>query len=336
MPSAAAPAPAWSDAEVDQLLADLHRRGFGTLTRDTVSTQLRMSPRASSFWDELRGSAGQAARAIPRAAVAVRRFAWKRLAVASVAAAVVGIALFSWYRPRAKVKLSPQAIKAVHSEVDLIDVAAFAAGCSPGDTDAHLQRFASGNPEAHDVACLAATGSGTTALAVLEGTPLTDADPVRARRLRRNAASVLVGLGPAAVATLCPRLGDPSGEVRVLASLSLGFADSPEALACVRQALSTGSPDARASATYAMRRQIARGAIDVGEGWRIATGLLGEADPGSRIAGLGLLSLFTPAVAAPAARPLADDPDPAVAGAAREALTAIDAVRKIELLSDPS
>jgi hypothetical protein len=336
-PSGTAAVPAWSDAEVDRLLADLHHRGFGTLTRDSVSVQLRSlssSPRAASFWDELRGGAVQAATAIPRAAVAVRRIPWGRVVVATVAAAVVAAGLLSWYKPKPRLRLSPHATKLVRSEVDLIDVAAFAHGCSPGDADTHFERLVSGNPEAHDVACLATTGSGSTATAVLQDAPLTDPDPLRALRLRRNAASVLVGLGPAAVDALCQRLGDARDEVRDLAALSLGFADTPEARACEMEALARGTPEARAAAAAALRRQIARGRVSAEDAWGIVTGLLVDAEASARIAGLGLLPLFAADVAEPKARPLADDPEPAVAGAARKALSAIESVRQSDVFDD--
>jgi hypothetical protein len=272
--------------------------------------------------------------AIPRAAVAVRRIPWGRLAAAAAVVAAFAVGFVSWYEPKPKVRLSPYAAKVIRSEVDLVDVARFTDGCSPGDTEAHFERLVSGNAEAHDVACLAATGSEATATAVLEGAPLVDPDPMRARRLRRNAASVLVGLGPAAVDALCPRLGDPREEVRGLAEISLGVVDAPEAVACARQELATGTPDGRAAAAADPRRQIGRGRVGAEEAWSIVTGLLGDADPSRRIAGLGLLPLFAADVSEPAARPLAEDPDPGVAGAARNALGAIEKLRRVDALGE--
>jgi HEAT repeat protein len=189
-----------------------------------------------------------------------------------------------------------------------------------------------GDPEAHDVACVASTGTASTATALLEGAPLTDPDPLRARRLRRNAASALVGLGPAAVDALCGHLGDPRDEVRDLAALCLGFSDTAEARACEVQALAAGPAEARAAAAAALGPQIARGGIALEDGWGIATGLLGDAEASARVSGLRLLPLFAADVAEPRARPLVADSDPAVSVAAGKALAAIESARTADAL----
>jgi HEAT repeat protein len=250
--------------------------------------------------------------------------------------ALFAAGLLTWYHPKPRLRLSHRAVQIVRADVDLIDVGKFSAGCDASDTQAYLDRLVAGNPEAKDVACLAATASTATANAVIDAAPLTDPNVLRELRLRRNATSVLVGLGPAAVDPLCAHLGDPNDELRGVAAVSLGFAGTKEALACVNDALTAGTPVARTAAAVAFRRQVATGHVSLEQGWNTTTGLLHDTDAGGRIAGVGLLSLFAADVAGPAAQPLLDDADPAVAAAAKQAIGAIEAIGKTDFLEGAS
>jgi hypothetical protein len=286
-------------------------------------------------WSELRQAAPRARHTLPRARGAVRRVPWGRLALGLVATAAVAVGLASWCRPRLKLSLSPYMMKTTRIEVDLIDLGPFQRACDPSATDAHLAAFVRGNPEAGDIACLAATGSPSIVNAALDQAPLADKDPLQTRRLRRNAASLLVGLGSPAVEPLCSRLGDARAEVRSLAAFALGVTEAPAAVRCVRDTLTGGGPDARSSAASALPHLLARDRIGADEGWTLVGRLLSDADPAVRVAGLGLLHLFSASFAEPAAQALLPDPDAAVAAAARDALASIRSIRQTDLLLNP-
>lgn len=325
-----------SDADVDGLLADLHRRGFGGLTRETVRPRLEtLAARGEdvpSYWETLRRHAPAAVRAVPKAAGAVRRLPWVRLAVGAVLVGAFVIGVRSWWRPEARVALSPYLEEAVPAEVDLIDLGAFQGDCRTDAYSVHLDRVLSGNPEARDVACLAVLASAQTVSEVLDRAPLDDTDPVVALRLRRNAASALSGVPPPALEALCVRLADPSRRVREIVGTALAARGDDGAAACVRSALTGGSPLARGAAILPFRHHLARGVIGVDEGWTLVRGLLQDPDPEGRIAGLEALPMYTARVSEPLASPLLEDPDPAVAEAAGRALGIISNVHRTDLL----
>jgi hypothetical protein len=243
----------------------------------------------------------------------------------------IAIAWLVGRRPPAGVTLSPHMAEAVPRELDLIDLESFGTDCSPGDYEHHLERMRSGNPDARDVACLAAQGSSGIVGDVLDGAPLDSPDAMTARRLRRNAASALAGLRGEAVGAVCERLGDEREEAGAFAAMALGILDDPAANTCVRDALAGGGTAARPAAV-ALRQRVARGLFPVDEAWALTASLLASADPGSRRAGLLLAPVFSSQLAEPAVRPLLDDPDPDVAEAAREAHASIERVLQTDRL----
>jgi HEAT repeat protein len=190
----------------------------------------------------------------------------------------------------------------------------------------------SGNPEARDVACVAAASDARTIADILDRAPLEDPDAMRAHRLVRNAASALAGVQPGAIEALCARLSDPRPIVRLVVGTALAEGSQPGAVACVRETLSVGDPVARAAAILPFRQQLARGVIGVEDGWALVQGLLQHADAGVRIAGLQALPMYTARISEPVARPLLDDPEPAVAEAASDALATIDNIHRTDLL----
>jgi hypothetical protein len=253
------------------------------------------------------------------------------VAIGALLLAAIAIAWLAGRRPASAVRLSPHMAAAVPREVDLIDVERFQGDCSPGDYERHLEQVRGGNPDARDVACLAAGGTPGVVADVLDGAPLGSADAMEARRRRRNAASALVGLeGDDAVGALCARLGDAREEARDVAALALGVLADPAASACVREAIRGGAPLAHPAAAAVLRQRAARGLLPVDEAWALTGTLLGGADPESRVAGLWLAPLFTGEIAERAVRTLESDPDPDVAAAAREALAAIARVRRAD------
>jgi WD40 repeat protein/serine/threonine protein kinase len=301
------------------------------VAHDTVRTRATtIAPvtRTTTLREDLRRAAPVAVPALPRVA---RRLPWRRVAVGLAVLLAIAIAWLAGRRPPAGVRLSPYMAEAVPKELDLIDLESFGGDCSPGDYERHLERMRSGNPDARDVACLAAQGGPGVVGDVLDGAPLDSPDAMTARRLRRNAASALAGLRGEAVGAVCERLGDEREEARTVTAMALGALDDPAANACVRDALAGGGAPARPAAA-ALRQRVARGLFPVDEAWTLTTSLLVSADPESRRAGLLLAPVFSNPLAEPAVRPLLNDPDPDVAEAAREAHTSIERILQTDRL----
>jgi HEAT repeat protein len=288
--------------------------------------------RTPSYWEALRRNAPAAVRALPKAATtAVRRFPWGRTLFGVVVAAVFVIGVRSWWTPEARVALSPYLQESVPSEIDLMDLEAFSRGCDPGAYDRHLDRILSGNPEAGDVACVAALSDAQTVDEVLRA-PLTDTQALVTHRLRRNVASALAGVQPEALDALCNRLGDPDSDVRFVVGQALAVRDDGGAVACVRDTLAGGSGLARDAAVVPFRQYLARGLIGVDEGWALLQALLADPDPEAQIAGLKAAPMYTARVSEALVRPLLEDSDPGVVEAASRALGQIDATLRTDLL----
>jgi hypothetical protein len=270
--------------------------------------------------------------AVPLLPQAARKVPWRRVALGAGLLAAVAIAWLGGRRPARGIRLSPYMARAVPREVDLVDLEPYRPGCSPGDYERHLAQLRGGNPDARDVACLAARGTARVVADVLDAAPLVSDDPMEARRRRRNAASVLAGLEDEAVDALCARLADDRAEVREVVALALGVRPGPAASNCVEQTLRDGVPRAHAAAAAVLRQRAARGLVPAGEAWALTGSLLASPDPDARLAGLTVAPLFAAELAEPVVRPLQDDPDPEVAATARDALAAIARVRRTDQL----
>ena len=300
---------------------------------DTVRTRVAAaaSPATvTTLREDLRRAAPIAVPALPRAARAARRIPWGRVAIALGILATILAAWLVGRRSAAGLRVSPHMAKTVPKELDLIDLAPYRGSCSAGNYERHLEQMRSGNPDARDVACLAARGTAGVVADVLDGAPLASPEPLAARRLLRNAASALAGLPSEAVPALCARLGDDREEARRVVAMALAFMDDDEATTCVRQALSGGSPTVQAAAAAALRQQVARGRFPVDEAWTLTRALLVHPDPAARIGGLLVAPVFTGDAVEPAVLPLLQDADPDVAASAQEAVDAIKSVQKID------
>jgi len=312
-------------------------------TAPSLAPTLRAAPPAASLRplplrEDLQRTAAIAPVAIPRAATraagrAARRVPWKWVTLAALvlAAALVSYQ-FSWHRRPPQLRLSSLASN-LRGDGELIDVAAFSRGCPADEYDRHLQALRSGNPDAHDVACLAARGTPDVISDVLDWAPLSGEDGLVTRRLRRNAASVLAGLPAATLPALCARLGDGREEVRATTALAVGQLTTAGANECIATQIAAGGGPAKVAAAQALQRRLARGLVEPARGWAAAGALLQDAEPLARRAGVDLLPLFTPGLAEPAVRPLLADPDPEVAAEARAALTAIQGARRADQLA---
>jgi HEAT repeat protein len=222
--------------------------------------------------------------------------------------------------------------EALPAQVDVVDLEAFQESCGAETEAAYLARVLSGNPEARDVACVASLASADTVSTILDRAPLDDPDPARAVTLRRNAASALAGVPAPALDAVCSRLADPRRLVRRAVGMALAARADEAAAGCVQRTLAGGSPIARGAAVFPFQHQLARGLIDVDEGWALVQTLLQHPDPEVRMAGLDALTMYTARVSEPLARPLLEDPDPAVTEAAAQALARIDSIHRTDLL----
>ncbi len=302
----------------------------------TVAPRRSTASASATLRDELRSSSTAAVQVPQAAARAARRLPWRWLALAAIVAASVLISFFfSWRRPAPRLRLSPLADE-VRAEVDLIDLVAFVHRCSPSDYDTHLQALRSGNPDAHDVACVGSRASAAMVADVVDGAPLDGPDALTTRRLRRNAASALAGAAADAVPALCDRLADARPQVRATAALALGVVRHEEANACLEDVGASGSGPAKAAAARALRQRLARGLMGVQAGWALVQALLRDPAPEARVGGLAAAPLFAFSYADPAAQALLNDPDPEVAAAARAARSAIAGAHRVQQLSgDP-
>ena len=181
------------------------------------------APRTATLRDDLKRSAPAPVRAIPKAVGgAARSVPWRKIALGAALAAALGGSLLLWRKPPPRLRLSPYLSRAVPREIDLIDLDRLTPFCKASDYGAHLERLVSGNPESGDVACVAASGQPAVVADVLDHAPLDDAEPMTARRLRRNAASALAPLRGDAATAVCARLSDAREPVRSVAATALG------------------------------------------------------------------------------------------------------------------
>ena len=332
----AASARAWSEAEVDGLIADLRQRGFGGLRREAVVGKLKelgASPEAApSFWEQVRRSAPK----VPRASPPASRVAWGRLIrrvfLAAAALGGIGIGVRSWMKPKQELRLVPYVVKAVNKEVDPIPLASFDQPCD-GSYQSYRDRALTGDPSGPELKCLAGFKERGTVTDYLAEAPLVDGqDPHRNLRLFRNGVSLMIGLGDAAVEPLCAALADPRPEARRLAAVSLARMASPSSTACLRASLAQDFLVVRVTAASAVKILLANGELEVVDGWALVNGLLGDPEPAVRMVGLKTLAMFSPDMATAAASRLLADADPDVARTAKEAVESIAVIRKIDLL----
>lgn len=324
-----------TDADVDALVADLSHRGFGRLRREAVAGKLTaMAAEPSAYWDEVRRSAPRlpAARPAPVVEGVVRRVPWGRIALALLAFAGIAVGVASWVKPKPHLRVVPYMAKSVLKEIDPIDLASFTEPC-PEPYEAYRDLARAPEVSAPTLSCLARPQQPGAAAEYLAEAPLSDpSDGMRDRRLFRNAVSLMLGLGEAAVEPLCDLLGDSRERVRRIAAVSLATRAAPDATACLQAVVEGGDAVARTAAASVLRTLLANGQIREGEGFALLQRLSRDPDPTIRILALRAFVMFNAEFAAPAVSPATTDPEPQVAEAARGTLAQIETIRKIDLL----
>jgi len=329
-------APAWTEADLDRLVDDLRRRGFGGLRRDEVAGKLQdltqKAASAPSFWEEVRRNAPRAERSRPRES------AWRRLPRAKVAAgAAVALALLvgarSWFQAAAAPALIADAMDMERKAARglLIDFDGLPGDCSAGDRQAYLALAREPEVSAVTLKCLARDKDAATVEMYLHGVPIADDDRERAFRRFRNAVSLMVALGPDAVDPLCARLADPREEVRQVAAASLASMAAPRATTCLATAMGWPDPNARLAAASVLKTLFANGQLSAARGWRLVSKLLEDPEPAVRTEALRVLRFFNPEVALPAAARAQQDADPQVRTEAAAAAADVEGLKRLRL-----
>jgi len=328
--------PAWTDGDLDRLVDDLHRRGFGGLRREEVAGRLQdlthKAGAAPSFWEEVRRNAPRAEKSRPGGS------AWKRLPLARIGVGgAIALSLLvgglAWFRPAARPALVADAMdlerKAARGR--LIDVNGMPGDCGAGDRATYLALAREPEVSAVTLMCLAREKDGATAEAYLNGTPIDDSDRDRRERHFRNAVSLMVALGDAAIDPLCNHLFDSRDDVRQVAAQSLAYLAAPRAIACLTSALRAEGAGTRATATSVIKTLLSREQLPAARAWQLVTRLLADPDPAVRVEALRLLRFFNHGVALPAAQRAQGDPDPRVKEEAAAAAVNVEGMRRLQL-----
>ncbi len=317
---------AWNDSDVTGLVDELHRRGFGGLSRESVLGKLndltQRGEAARSFWDEVRTVAPAIK---PKPVREVRRpLPLGKILLGALIAIPALIMAWQLLGPAPRPRLVPHLVKAAMTERALVDVSRFENDCSVGDQAHYLELAAGPDASAEDLYCAARSSDAATVEGFFGSMTLEDADARRAHQRYRNAVSLVAGMGEAGVASLCPYLKDPRPDVQRVTRMGLVWMDKPAARACVLSALDGADPQMRAGAATLLRHLLASQQLDVQAGWIRLTRLLKDTDALVRARALESAVIFGPERSAPLVRPLLKDPDSRVQQAAQEALKRID------------
>ncbi len=296
------------------------------------SVVLRQPGSSETQWDDVRK---RRLTTVFRKPAATRQpFPWKKASLVAAALLIVGFSVRAWLGVRPGLHLVQHLVTGLRSEPDLIQLASFRAACDGGGPGEYLERVRADEVSAPDLACLASFHDPGTVGDYFSTMSLAAEDPLRAKRLYRNAVSLMVGLGEPAVEALCGALGDASNDVRRVASIALSVQDTPGSRACLlRTMTSGGSVPARVSALEALPKLLALGHPGVREGALLVEKLLADREPAVRAAALGTLAILSQDFAKPLAEAARQDGEASVRQAAEGALGAIASARQGEALA---
>jgi WD40 repeat protein len=328
-------APAWTEGDLDRLVDDLRRRGFGGLRREEVAGRLQdLTQKASSapsFWEEVRRNAPRAEKSRPRESA--RRLPRGKIAAGAAIALALLVGARSWFRSAAAPALVADAVDMERKSARgfLIDFDGLPGDCSAGDRQAYLALAREPEVSAVTLMCLARDKDAATVELYLHDVRIADDDRERAFRHFRNAVSLMVALGPAAVDPLCGRLADARDEVRQVAATALASMAAPRATTCLATATQWPDANARLAAASVLKTVFANGQLSGLRGWKLVSKLVQDPEPAVRIEALRVLRFFNPEVALPAAARAQQDTDPQVRTEAAAAAADVEGLRRLRV-----
>ncbi|HLA76722.1 MAG TPA: protein kinase [Vicinamibacteria bacterium] len=330
-PETRAPAP-WNEAEVDALVEDLHRKGFGGLERGTVLGKLQdLTARGaapSSFWDEVRRTAPRVA---PKAVKRGR--GWRfRLGVAAGLLALLAVAGFGLLLNRkTPLRLSPYMSEAAEKQRrGLIDLTAFGGDCGQG-FQSYLESARAPNVSADTLACLARFAEPSTVQAYFANPAPEAGDARQWAEARRNAISLMVGMGDPVVDELCRALGDPREDVRAVSASGLALMASERSASCLKEAAFSADPATRLALASVLDPFIAVGKLAAPDSLDLVHRLAADPEPAVRALAVKAYAMFDYDHAAPAVTALKKDPDPNVRQVVENTLAHLKTVRMMDL-----
>jgi WD40 repeat protein/serine/threonine protein kinase len=314
-----------SDRDVDTVLQDLRRRGFGGLTRASVASKLRdltERPPATTYWDDVRKSAPRSPALPPRPSLSM-----KKILLGAAAVAVLALGIIPWVHVKVRPHLLPYMQKRTRNgDPKVMTLKKAPTGCSD---DYGLLTQSVGEWMTIDrLSCLAQYPVDRVTADLLMGLALSDPDPTRAQHRRWNVLAYFAFHGDNAVDPLCAQLGNPSQEVRHTVGTALGIIGTPKATQCVIDTLVSGEPTARVGAAATWRRTLASGHVKDGRAWEIESRLLADPEPLVRLGALQAIGLFHPDAVDQALPPLLADSDAVVKAAAEAARDEAAATRR--------
>ena len=296
----------------------------------TMAPTLQPMRADTTAWDDIRKAAPRAA--AREAAVQAARTARRALPsvktvglVAAVAIAlVVGVLVF---RPRhASLGLSHHQVAFARKEINpyVVNLAPFASGCTDG-YDQYLERARARVVSEETLACLLQLQQPGLVDSYLETVSIEDSELTIFDRKRRNAVSLMVGLGEAAIPDLCRWVAGGSEAGHWVASRALAANGSPAAADClVNAAQQASDPSGRAAALEGLRLMMARDSIATDKALDAITAGAQDPDPRVQQAAVTALAMldFDHADPALAAMETSATPEGAAAAKAmRERLT---------------
>jgi predicted Zn finger-like uncharacterized protein len=312
-------------ADVDTLVQDLRRRGFGGVDRKTVAarvTELSARPdTVTSAWDEIRAAAPVAHARVAAAQAARRvrrRLPQKQIVMAAaglVFAMVMGVVLF---RPRhAQLGLSRHQAERAQPDLAVVSFLGGTDCAEEGGYQRYLELARDRVVGEDTLACLVKMQEPGLVDSYLAGMQLDDDDPTISTRQRRMAVSLMAALGEGATGELCRALETGSEDAKWVSARALAVHGNETAATCLADDTRHDDPAVRAAAAAGLRLLIARERIAAERAWAAVLPLTTDPDPLVRQVAVRAVAMFSFGEAAAVLAKMEKDGDPEVAAAAR-------------------
>ncbi len=341
--------PEWSERDVEGLLRDLGRRGFGWLRPDGV--RRRLGELAASWNAERPDRPAPTSRSQPTRRVAATpharlrwRLAARRIAIALVITIplLIGAAHLTSRHALRLDSARANVLRARNMAVLLVPLQMARAGpCDPTQLDSYLRDFTGSIDSPGDVGraihCLQELRDPLAVPPILDMVrPLPSSDQPDlgigsdSRRIRQAVtrsmsggltiaelvASTLARFGEPAVPGLRRALADPEPAVRSAAASALALSGSQASVDALRFAAEDPDDGTREAAAQALATLVVGGGLELAEGFELAERLAADPDPRVRAAAAASLAVFAGTRARRLLDRLAHDEDPEVRRAA--------------------